>query len=98
MSTLLRATLPPSAEDQNLSSTQEGTRSSRCLDQFCESFSRFTARQQSEATLSDECLVLDRRADLRPSQMVEQKLRALLGGQGLAVSHIQMAHLLRARH
>ena len=46
----------------------------------------------------DETLVVDRRAELRPSQMVELKLRALLRGKALGVSHIQMVNSLRSRN
>jgi hypothetical protein len=46
---------------------------------------------------SDEMLVVDRRAELRPAQMVELKLRELLRGKALPVSHIQMVDALRAR-
>ncbi len=46
----------------------------------------------------EETLVLDRRAELRPSQMVELKLRDLLRGKALPVSHIQMVNSLRSRN
>ena len=46
---------------------------------------------------AEESLVVDRRAVLRPAQMVEQKLVSLLRGKGLPVSHIQMVRSLRNR-
>ena len=46
---------------------------------------------------SDETLVVDQRAELRPAQMVELKLRALLRGKAVPVSQIQMVDALRAR-
>jgi hypothetical protein len=45
-----------------------------------------------------ETLIVDCRADLRPAQMVELKLRALLRGKALQVSHIQMVDSLRKRN
>ena len=52
------------------------------------------------ATLADpeETLIADTRADLRPAQMVEQKLLSLLKGKALCVSHMQMANLVRNRN
>jgi hypothetical protein len=46
----------------------------------------------------EETLVLDRRAELGPAQMVELKLRNLLRGKALPVSHIQMVNSLRSRN
>ena len=50
------------------------------------------------ALTTEETLVIDRRAELRPSQMVELKLRDLLRGKALPVSHIQMVNSLRSRN
>jgi hypothetical protein len=47
---------------------------------------------------AEETLIVDCRADLRPAQMVELKLRALLRGKALQVSHIQMVDSLRKRN
>jgi len=46
---------------------------------------------------SEESLVVDRRCDLTPAQMVESKLTRVLGGATLLVSHLQMRGLLRPR-
>jgi hypothetical protein len=55
-------------------------------------------REGSPAVLPpDESLIVDKRASLSPAQMVEQKLRSLLRGKGLPVSHIQAANALRHR-
>jgi len=47
---------------------------------------------------AEETLVVDRRAELRPSQMVELKLRALLRGKALPVSYMQMVNSIRSRN
>jgi len=41
----------------------------------------------------DEALVADARAELRPSEMVERKLRSLLKGGPLPLSHVRTAGL-----
>jgi len=41
----------------------------------------------------DEALVADRRAALRPSEVVEQKLRSLLKSGPLPLSHVRTAGL-----
>jgi hypothetical protein len=56
------------------------------------------ASETAAVSEGDESLVVDRRAELRPSQMVELKLRALLRGKALGVSHIQMVNSLRSRN
>jgi hypothetical protein len=45
-----------------------------------------------------EEMIVDRRAELRPAEMVELKLRALLRGKALPVSHIQTVDSLRSRN
>jgi len=42
---------------------------------------------------ADESLVVDARASLRPSEMVERKLLGLLKGGSLPVSHLRTAGL-----
>ena len=44
-----------------------------------------------------ETLVVDRRAELRPAQMGEMKLRDLLRGKALPISHIRTVDSLRKR-
>jgi hypothetical protein len=44
-----------------------------------------------------EVLVVDDRANLRPAQVVESKLARLLQEGSIAVSHLQMRGLLKAR-
>jgi hypothetical protein len=46
---------------------------------------------------SEEVLVVDDRADLRPAQVVESKLTRLLQEASVPVSHLQMRGLLKAR-
>jgi len=45
----------------------------------------------------DEALIADARADLRPAEMVEQKLRSLLKGGPLPLSHVRTAGLPHGR-
>jgi hypothetical protein len=58
---------------------------------------RFEAIEQSSLGSRDEALVVDERAHLRPSQVVEGKLTRMLKDASLPVSHLQMRGLLRSR-
>ena len=48
-------------------------------------------------TEPEEALILDERAELRPSQWVERKLVALLSDALLPISHIRLASVVRGR-
>jgi hypothetical protein len=58
---------------------------------------RFEAIEQPSLGSRDEALVVDERAHLRPSQVVESKLTRMLKDASLPVSHLQMRGLLRSR-
>jgi len=58
---------------------------------------RFEAIEQPSLGSRDEALVVDERAHLRPSQVVEGKLTRMLKDASLPVSHLQMRGLLRSR-
>ncbi|MGZ3413511.1 MAG: hypothetical protein ACXWNX_06985 [Isosphaeraceae bacterium] len=58
---------------------------------------RFEAIEQPLLGSRDEALVVDERAHLRPSQVVESKLTRMLKDASLPVSHLQMRGLLRSR-
>ncbi len=58
---------------------------------------RFEATEQPLLGSRDEALVVDERAHLRPSQVVESKLTRMLKDASLPVSHLQMRGLLRSR-
>jgi hypothetical protein len=47
--------------------------------------------------LPEESLVIDKRCDQRPAELVESKLSRMLGGKMLPVSHLQTRGLLRQR-
>lgn len=49
------------------------------------------------SAVSEECLVVDDRSDLRPAQAVENKLSRLLKEAVMPISHLQMRGMLRAR-
>ncbi len=87
MSTLLRAALPPSAEDLTVHAPIEIVNSDRKA--IRQPFSRFGTHLVSPAEGSEESLVVDSRASLSPAQMVEQKLVTLLKGKVLPLSHVQ---------
>jgi hypothetical protein len=89
MSTLLRAALPPSAEDLALASPLDDVASNQGREWHRRPFSRFSAHLASPPDGMEECLVMDARATLSPAQMVEQKLVVLLKGKMLPLSHIQ---------
>ena len=97
MSTLLRAALPPSAEDQALGPPPDASHANPRLGPLGEPFSRFSALPPVPATECEESLITDKRANLTPAQMVEQKLVSLLKGKAVSVSQIQMVRSIRAR-
>jgi hypothetical protein len=49
------------------------------------------------AALPEESLVVDKRCDQRPAELVESKLSRMLGGSMLPVSHLQTRGLLKQR-
>jgi hypothetical protein len=58
---------------------------------------RFEARELPSLGSREEALVVDERSQLRPAQVVENKLTRLLQDASLPVSHLQMRRLLRTR-
>lgn len=58
---------------------------------------RFEATEQPYLGSRDEALIVDERAHLRPSQVVESKLTRMLKDASLPISHLQMRGLLRSR-
>jgi hypothetical protein len=97
MSTLLRAVLPPPAEDYSLTSPLECSSSNRERELFGQPFSRFSAYQASSYEGPEELLIADARGKLSPAQMVEQKLVLLLKGKMLPLSHMRSAGSLQMR-
>jgi hypothetical protein len=97
MSKLLRASLPPSAEDQGLRPAPDRPPGRSRVGPSQEPFSRFTVFPSLPAPFPEESLVADRRGELTPAQMVEQKLVSLLRGKAVPVSQIQMMRSLSRR-
>ncbi len=58
---------------------------------------RHERTELAPALLSEEALVVDDRAALRPAQVVENKLTRMLQEVALPVSHLQMRGILRDR-
>jgi hypothetical protein len=58
---------------------------------------RFERSEMPPVFASEEGLVIDDRASLRPAQVVENKLTRMLQETALPVSHLQMRGILRGR-
>jgi hypothetical protein len=59
--------------------------------------SRFERSESAPVFASEEGLVIDDRASLRPAQVVENKLTRMLQETSLPISHLQMREILRGR-
>ncbi len=87
MSTLLRATLPPSAEGQPLPAPDDALPSPHRASEPNGPFSPLT---NASVMFADETLIADARGQVTPSQFVERKLISLLKGKVIPVSQIQL--------
>jgi hypothetical protein len=90
MNTLLRTGANASPDKTNPAVTENNASGSNSISHV--------VSQNDMTGEPEETLVLDRRAELGPAQMVELKLRNLLRGKALPVSHIQMVNSLRSRN
>jgi hypothetical protein len=97
MSKLLRASVPPSPEDLTLRPSPDRPPVMPRAAASQEPLSRFTVFPSLPAPFPEESLVADRRGELTPAQMVEQKLVSLLRGKAVPVSQMQMARSVRVR-
>jgi hypothetical protein len=65
--------------------------------QHWRAYIRNSATSKPSPRLHEESLVVDKRAELRPAEVVESKLSRMLKDASLPVSHLQMRGLLRSR-
>src|SRR5690348_15450768 len=88
MDALPRKTPRSSLDDPRLVSAEERALASRFI-HVDESLQLSGGRQASPVDDAEETLIVDIRGELRPSQIVEQKLLTLLRGKALPVSHMR---------
>jgi hypothetical protein len=86
MNTLPRKPQTASLDDPRLASPADDVRPGR-LRQLDDSLHLYGGREAPAAADLEETLIVDAHAELRPSQIVEQKLLTLLRGKALPVSH-----------
>jgi hypothetical protein len=96
MNALPRKTPTPPLDDPRLVSAEEKALANR-FRHVDQSLQLSGGREVLPADDAEETLIVDVRGELRPSQVVEQKLLTLLRGKALPVSHMRTVEKLHPR-